>query len=283
MHWTHGGAPAYRHDMYADDVQPDDPIRYGAYVCLTAQAQDGRRDLAGAAVPALAERLGLRNEYDPGNGDVPQSIAYLRRLDAQPGTVADDTLRYAEAVVHVAAPAPEQVTRFCAEIARLVEPDVRPYVLAGVFRLPVYTGRAMYNFAYAHRVLQQPGPVMPNAFLVPMRKSDRWWAKDWMQRHTYFLPRYDEDGAMTHEGHALAAARGIGCLMRRTYKHRVEPAPAGGYDFVNYFECADADVATFHEVCSALRDVSRNPEWRFVTEGPTWHGRRVASWSELFS
>jgi len=30
-----------------------------------------------------------------------------------------------------------------------------------------------------------------------------------------------------------------------------------------------------------LRDVARNPEWRFVREGPTWQGRRVATWAEL--
>jgi hypothetical protein len=35
-------------------------------------------------------------------------------------------------------------------------------------------------------------------------------------------------------------------------------------------------------VCAALRDVTKNPEWRFVREGPTWHGRRVATWPELF-
>ena len=63
--------------------------------------------------------------------------------------------------------------------------------------------------------------------------------------------------------------------MRRTYKNPTEPAPEGAYDFVTYFECADADVPTFHAVCAALRDVARNPEWRFVREGPTWHGRRV--------
>jgi hypothetical protein len=52
---------------------------------------------------------------------------------------------------------------------------------------------------------------------------------------------------------------------------------------VTYFECADADVPTFHEVCAALRDVKKNPEWAFVREGPTWHGRRVATWPELFA
>src|SRR5207247_1335055 len=87
----------------------------------------------------------------------------------------------------------------------------------------------------------------------PPRRTAAWWAKDWMERHTYFLPRY-EDGRMVNEGHALASAAGIACLMRRTYKHETEPAPPGRYDFVTYFECADADVPTFHEVCASLRD-----------------------------
>jgi hypothetical protein len=65
--------------------------------------------------------------------------------------------------------------------------------------------------------------------------------------------------------------------MRRTYKHITVPAPAGEYDFLNYFECADDRVPMFHEVCAALRDVARNPEWQFMREGPTWRGRRVAS------
>lgn len=140
----------------------------------------------------------------------------------------------------------------------------------------------MHNFAYAHQVLQQPGPAMPNAFLVPMIKTAEWWAKNWIERHTYFLPRYDEAGRMVSQGHALAAADGIPYLMRRTYRNPTEPAPEGAYDFLNYFECATADVPTFHRVCAALRDVTRNPEWRFVREGPTWHGRRVETWPELF-
>jgi hypothetical protein len=42
-------------------------------------------------------------------------------------------------------------------------------------------------------------------------------------------------------------------------------------------------LARIHAVCAGLRDVQRNPEWRFVVEGPTWHGQRVASWHELTS
>src|SRR5262249_62247770 len=86
-------------------------------------------------------------------------------------------------------------------------------------------------------------------------------------RHTFPRAGYDERRRKVRDGPALAAAGGVDSLMRRTYKNLTEPAPAGEYDFINYFECADADVPVFHEVCGALRDVARNPEWKFVHEG----------------
>jgi hypothetical protein len=124
---------------------------------------------------------------------------------------------------------------------------------------------------------------MPNAFFVPMSKTPDWWRKDWMERHTYFLPRYDDAGRMINEGHALATEAGIACLLRRTYKSEAQPALAGQYDFLTYFECADEAIPTFHQVCAALRDLNKNPEWQFVREGPTWQGRRVPTWTALFA
>lgn len=268
--------------MNANDVLPNDPIRHGAYLCLSVPP--GMREAAAAApVARLADRLGLHNEYQPGEGHQPGTVAFLRREEAVPGDVADDKLLGTEAVVHVAAEASEPVGEFSAELARLLAPAASLRVLGGVMRPKYYTGIAMHNFAYAHQVTQQPGPVMPNAFLVPITKTAGWWEKDWMERHTYFLPRYAETGRMLHEGHALAAAPGIPFLLRRTYKSPVQPAPAGCYDFLTYFECSDEDVPRFHEVCAALRDVGKNPEWKFVREGPTWHGRRAAGWRELFA
>ena len=268
--------------MRADDLRSTEILRHGAYVCVQVPER-ARRAVAGAGVPALGERLGLRNEFEPGDGHPPEAIAFLRRVGGTPADIADDDLLQADAVVHVASATAAPVGEFCSELTRLLGPGIRLRVLSGVVRPMNYTGTAMHNFAYAHRVLQQPGGVMSNAFLVPMSKTAAWWAKDWMERHTYFLPRYDDDGRMVNEGHALASAAGIACLMRRTYKSPSEPAPEGAYDFLTYFECADADVPTFHAVCAALRDVARNPEWRFVREGPTWHGRRVATWAELFA
>ncbi len=266
----------------ANDVRPTEAIRHGAYVCFSAPEAE-RPALARAAVPALAARLELTNEFEPGADHPPEAIAFLRRAGATPADIADGDLLRADAVVHVASRSAAPVAEFCRELTRLLGPDARPRILGGVVRPMTYTGSAMFNFAYSHRVLQQPGAAAPCAFLVPMSKTAAWWAKDWMERHTYFLPRYGDDGRMRSEGHALASRAGISCLMRRTYKHEIEPAPAGAYDFITYFECAEADVPTFHEVCAALRDVARNPEWNFVREGPTWHGRRVATWAELFT
>jgi hypothetical protein len=266
----------------ASDARSIEPIRHGAYLCLGA-AHRGRR--IAAEVRALAEQLALRNEIDPGDDHPRLAIGFLRRVAATPPPRAtdltDDALLATEAIVHVAAPAPGPVEALCSELARLVAPAAPPRVLGGVVRPMTYTGAAMHNFAYAHRVLQQPARVAPHAFLVPMSKTAAWWQKDWMERHTYFLPRYD-GGRLVNQGHALASAAGIASLMRRTYKHPREPAPDGAYDFLTYFECDGTGIPVFLEVCAALRDEVRNPEWAFVREGPTWQGLRVAGWDELF-
>jgi hypothetical protein len=258
-----------------------EPIRHGAYLCLT---EAHRRLRIAAEVRALADRLELRNESDPGDDHPPLAIAFLRRVGAtpppRPGDIDDDALLATQAIVHVAAPTAGPVAALCSELTRLLALEPGPRALGGVVRPMTYTGAAMFNFAYAHRVLQQPARVAPHAFFVPMSKTAAWWQKDWMERHTYFLPRY-EHGRMASQGHALASAAGVASLMRRTYKYPDEPAPTGAYDFLTYFECDDAGIPVFHEVCAALRDEARNPEWAFVREGPTWQGRRVASWDEL--
>ncbi len=266
----------------ANDQRPTAPTRHGAYLCLRPRP-GARHVLVGADVPALVERLGLTNEFGAAGGHPREAVAYLRRVGGTPWHIADDGLLHAEAVVHVAAPTAERVERFCAGLDRLVGQAAEIRVLGGEVRGRRYTSEAMHDFAYAHQVLQHPGATAPNAFLVPVRKTAAWWKKSWLERHTYFLPRYDKAGRMLNEGHALAAAAGIPCLMRRTYRHPTEPAGDGAYDFVSYFECADEDAPTFHAVCTALRDVARNPEWAFVREGPTWQGRRVATWAELFA
>src|SRR5215471_17939080 len=124
--------------MRASDTLSSDPVRYGAYICLNIPPAS-QAAAASADVSALAERLGLRNEYDSAGADPAQSVAYLRRVSAVAGQVTDDGLLGAEAIVHVAAMAPEPVTEFRAGLARLLGPAVTPRVLGGVVRPLKYT------------------------------------------------------------------------------------------------------------------------------------------------
>ena len=267
--------------MVSNEFIPDEILGHGAYLCVRRSAGGDPRN-AGPAIAALARRLGLQNEFEAAGTPPVESIAVVRRREATPRDIADEDVLRADAVVHVASKGAAAIAEFSQEAARLLAPSARVRVLKGVVRPKSYTSAAMDRWAYGRAVVQQPGAVMPNAFFVPLSKTADWWAKDWMERHTYFLPRYDDKGRMVNEGHALATAAGIPCLLRRTYRHLSSPAPEGEYDFLTYFECADADVPTFHQVCDALRDVGRNPEWQFVREGPTWRGRRVASWEEVW-
>jgi hypothetical protein len=269
--------------MADDQFLAREILGYGAYLLVRPTAGADVRAIARAPVSPLVERLALHNEFSPSKTPAAHTVAFLRRHGTTPADVPDEDMLKAEWAVHVFGKQQETVTQLYAGLRELVKPHARVRILAGVVQPKNYTGAAMQNWAYARAVTQQPGAVMPNAFIVPMNKTADWWRKDWMEQHTYFLPRYDDDGRMVAEGHALATEKGIACLLRRTYRSETHPAPEGSYDFVTYFECADVDVPVFHEVCAALRDVKRNPEWTFVREGPAWHGRRVPSWETLFS
>ncbi len=267
-------------DRPGDEYLSREILRHGAYLCIRPRPGADRRALAEAPIETWAARFGLANEFIAAGGTPAGAVAFLHRRAAVSGGISDDALEQAGAVIHVASKRAEPVEGFCAEAGRLLAPLAEVRVLGGVVRPRNYSGAAMEKFAYARAVTQQPGTAMPNAFLIPMSKTAEWWAKGWMERHTYFLPHYDDDGRLRAEGHALVAEDGIPCIVRRTYHAPAQPAPAGAYDFVTYFECADADLPVFEKVCAGLRDVTRNPEWRFVREGPTWQGRRVATWAD---
>src|SRR2546428_5596444 len=127
MHWTHrwtlATLPRRRNTMLDNSVLAGEVIRHGAYVCLRPASGADARALAAVAIPALAEKLGLENEF--GRPAAPASIAYVRRIGATPADIPDDGLPHADAVVHVASPKAEPVSDFRAEAARLLGPVAR--------------------------------------------------------------------------------------------------------------------------------------------------------------
>jgi hypothetical protein len=146
--------------MRANDVRSTDAVRHGAYVCLSVPP-GARRVVAGAAVPSLVDRLGLRNEFEPGAEHPPEAVAFLRRVGATPADITDDGLLRADAVVHVASATAEPVAEFCAQLARLLGPAIEPRVLGGVVRPMIYTGNAMHNFSYAVASCSSQGRSCP--------------------------------------------------------------------------------------------------------------------------
>ena len=149
--------------------------------------------------------------------------------------------------------------------------------LAGVMRPRSYTSHAMVQFAYAHALPPGTGEKHPMAAVTPMNKTEAWWNMDFLHRESFFLPRYDHNENMVVKGHALASAVGVPNINRRLVHSPEGYGLKGSYDFVGYFEFAEADAPVFRQVMAALRDTEQNPEWKYVQEGPEWWGRRVAN------
>src|SRR5437879_919225 len=110
--------------MSANDVRSTEICRHGEHERLRGPQHAPPGAVAGAGVPELADRLGLRNEFEPGGGHPSEAVAFLRRVDATPADVADDGVLQADAVIHVASETAEPVAGFCAEVGRLLEPAI---------------------------------------------------------------------------------------------------------------------------------------------------------------
>jgi len=65
--------------MVSDEFLPNETLGHGAYLCLRRSDGDDLSIAASAPIDALAQRLGLRNEFDPGETPPVESIAFLRR------------------------------------------------------------------------------------------------------------------------------------------------------------------------------------------------------------
>jgi hypothetical protein len=149
--------------------------------------------------------------------------------------------------------------------------------MEGAVRVPQYTSAEMHAYAYKGAVTRGSGRIQRNVIVIPMSKSEEWWDKQALDRQTYFYPHGDTSGTRA-KGHARAAEAGISTIFRRLYYNPDGHSRPDEWDFITYFECADEHLPVFDQVCQALRDVRQNPEWRYVTEGPEWRGRRVLKW-----
>ncbi len=78
-------------------------------------------------------------------------------------------------------------------------------------------------------------------------------------------------------------SRGAAARSTRGLLHHADGYGVGnGYDFIGYFEFAEADAPIFRDVMTGLRDRAENPEWVYGREGPEWWSRRVGHARELW-
>jgi hypothetical protein len=150
--------------------------------------------------------------------------------------------------------------------------------LEGAARSPRYSSAEMVNYSNRGAPPRRSGRVSKNAIIIPIRKTQEWWQKSTLERHSYFYPHVDHASASPVKGHALAAEKGIASLFRRVYHNPEGYERTDEWDFITYFECDDDGLPVFEHVMNSLRDFHQNPEWRYVQEGPIWRGRRVLRW-----
>jgi hypothetical protein len=150
--------------------------------------------------------------------------------------------------------------------------------LEGAERPPRYTSPELHDYAYRRAAARRTGRQAACVRILPVSKSAEWWARPALERHAFFYPHIDAATGCPAPGHARAAEAGIPTLYRRLFHNPDGYERQGEYDFLTYFECDHGHVGTFDEVLRALRDTTKNPEWRYVREGPLWKGRRVLKW-----
>jgi hypothetical protein len=92
-------------------------------------------------------------------------------------------------------------------------------------------------------------PEASLAAMIPIKKSDEWWA----------LPQDERRGIFEERSHHIATGlEYLPAIARRLYHCRDLGEP---FDFVTWFEYAPEDAAAFEELVDALR---LTEEWNFV-------------------
>jgi hypothetical protein len=274
-------------------VQPADlhlttqVVGHGRFLFVSLPQGRADAELA-AAIDRLGSGLENMHEVEGSPSEEAFKRGRFQLLRAEPGLGQERDLPHpalsrASWLIRLEAASPEPLLAYDKGLRTLIEPRGGSVeTLAGVQRPRSYTSYAMTQFAYTPALSPGPGRRFSLGVVTPQNKTDDWWAMPWMRRESFFLPRYDDKGQMLAKGHALAAEAGIPCINRRLYHAPDGYGQEGSYDFVGYFEFADADAPVFRAVMAGLRDVAQNPEWAYVREGPEWWGRRVGCAAELW-
>jgi hypothetical protein len=227
-----------------------------------------------AAAAAVARAYFNDFEAEGARDAAPQDTVQFLASACEPGAACSRP-RY---VLQISSKYRPRLEETDAEFRRRVGDLAAVSAVDGATRVPQYTSAEMHAYAYRNAIPRVSGRQQHTVIIIPISKTAEWWQRSALERHAYFYPHTDAATGRQVPGHAVAAEAGISTIYRRLYYNPDGPGRPGEFDFVTYFECADEHLLSFEQVCSRLRDVEQNPEWRFVIEGPEWRGKRVPRW-----
>ena len=221
---------------------------------------------------------GFFNDFDADGTREPQPQETIQFLSAESTGPGRQGIGAAHFVAHMSGNYRPRLDEVTCELKRRITGAADTIILEGAERAPRYTSAEMHNFAYKHALSRQSGRASQNAVILPMSKTPAWWEKSALERHSYFYPHHEGASGSSVKGHAKTAEAGITTVFRRLYHNPDGYQRPGEFDFITYFECTDANMPVFDQMCRALRDPRQNPEWKYVMEGPEWRGKRVLRW-----
>jgi chlorite dismutase len=152
----------------------------------------------------------------------------------------------------------ERISAACGEplapAARLAIAELPAERIAGVWSLSGVVSHPRYATSAELRQLAavQAGlsrPESTRAALIPIRKSDAWWAKGQDDRRAIF-----EDGSR----HIARSMKYLPAVARRLHHSRDLGEP---FDFLTWFEYAPDYATAFEDLVGELRATE---EWRYV-------------------
>jgi hypothetical protein len=260
-------------------------LAYTRFLFIIARTDD---DAHGARLRTAGANIarGFFNDFDIDDNRETQVQAFetIQFLIREPETrplpegAAGPYINMARHAVQITSKYRPRLQEIDEEFRRRMGDSSEIITLEGAARNPRYSSAEMVNYSNRGAPPRRSGRASKNAIIIPIRKTQDWWQKSALERHSYFYPHVDHASASPVKGHALAAEKGIGSLFRRVYHNPEGYERAEEWDFITYFECDDDALPVFEQVMTALRDFHQNPEWRYVQEGPIWRGRRVLRW-----
>jgi len=252
-------------------------LSFTRFVFVVPRVEDdaflGRLRNAGAAIVR-----GFFNDFDAdGTRDTPTQET-MQFLVADEDVHPDSLVKAARYAVQMTGKYRPRLREVEADLRRRIGEGASFLSLEGAERPLRYTSPELQEFAFRRAATRRTGRQAPCVRIMPIGKNAEWWARPPLERHAFFYPHVDAVTGCPVPGHAQAAEAGIPTIYRRLYHNPDGYQREGEYDFLTYFECAHEHAATFDQVMQSLRDTTKNPEWKYVREGPLWKGRRVLRW-----